>query len=619
MAEDDKGTTEKPTKAEEGTAEENKKKPAFDDLLKFGRYTKFLTIVFFLLLTTQSLQLLFMSFAGAGPRVTDVTCNGTRPPEITKEVMSELVKVCDMVEEIEKKTGVICEISRSYKYGAIHKSFGVECNPNAVMYSSSFQHSGLIFGTLISGYFANRYGRKYTLMGDLALLSFFLVISAFSPNIIFFTILRFIVMMCAAGSHNVCHLFIIENLPPKWRSIIPTYLSYPVGFFMTAVLANFCGDWVTLTYVSAAFTILPIILMGFAVETPSFLFGKGNVMAPKKKQDVKLESQEGDSTEAFLKKKGIECRKKARDAAQKCDTFFFTKKSVDFDEKWRAAAIQQRINEIASRMAAEDSKEEKSSGLFSSPLFKDKRLVCFTTILAFCIITLSTTTYGVLMGMGGVPGAIWVNVALSAVLSYLCNWLAIAAELICGKLKHPMWAGRRQLHIGFAGLTLLLLLCLLSVDVSGKATPGSGVWETVVRFLAWAIVGTCTELYIVHHVQSSETFPTPVRAVGCSIVQTASRLGNAFGPLLLITKKYHSSIPYVIMAALFTLELLIYIHYSFGLCGRKTEEQAVIRETKGKPKPEFMQSESQGKSFNDYVKEVKMTDEDLAEFDDTSA
>lgn len=64
MAEDDKGTTEKPTKAEEGTAEENKKKPAFDDLLKFGRYTKFLTIVFFLLLTTQSLQLLFMSFAG---------------------------------------------------------------------------------------------------------------------------------------------------------------------------------------------------------------------------------------------------------------------------------------------------------------------------------------------------------------------------------------------------------------------------------------------------------------------------------------------------------------------------------------------------------------------------
>lgn len=92
------------------------------------------------------------------------------------------------------------------------------------------------------------------------------------------------------------------------------------------------------------------LFFSFAVETPSFLFGKGNVMAPKKKQDVKLESQEGDSTEAFLKKKGIECRKKARDAAQKCDTFFFTKKSVDFDEKWRAAAIQQRINEIASRM-----------------------------------------------------------------------------------------------------------------------------------------------------------------------------------------------------------------------------------------------------------------------------
>lgn len=89
--------------------------------------------------------------------------------------------------------------------------------------------------------------------------------------------------------------------------------------------------------------------------------------------------------------------------------------------------------------------------------------------------------------------------------------------------------------------------------------------------------------------------------------------------LIYFQKKYHSSIPYVIMAALFTLELLIYIHYSFGLCGRKTEEQAVIRETKGKPKPEFMQSESQGKSFNDYVKEVKMTDEDLAEFDDTSA
>ena len=95
-------------------------------------------------------------------------------------------------------------------------------------------------------------------------------------------------------------------------------------------------------------------------------------------------------------------------------------------------------------------------------------LLFISVVFFFFSITLSTTTYGVLMGMGGVPGAIWVNVALSAVLSYLCNWLAIAAELICGKLKHPMWAGRRQLHIGFAGLTLLLLLCLLSVDVSGK-------------------------------------------------------------------------------------------------------------------------------------------------------
>ena len=70
------------------------------------------------------------------------------------------------------------------------------------------------------------------------------------------------------------------------------------------------------------------------------------------------------------------------------------------------------------------------------------------------------------------------------------------------------------------------------------------------------------------------------------------------------------------MAILFSLELAIYINYSFGCCHRNTEEESVIRETKGKPKPEFMPSQSA--NFTHYLEKVKLTDEDIAEFDETT-
>uniref|UniRef100_A0A0N5ANV7 MFS domain-containing protein n=1 Tax=Syphacia muris TaxID=451379 RepID=A0A0N5ANV7_9BILA len=595
---------------------EPKRKAAFDDLLKLGRYTKFLILLFYLLLTVQSLQLLFMSFGGAAPKVVDVKCDGARPTQITEESMKNVKQTCEAVEAL-RKQGKNCTITTKYKYGSVHRDFGLECNPNAVTYSSTYQNAGLVIGTAISGFFVNKYGRKYALIGDLTLLLACLLLSSFSTDIVMFTITRFFVMMCTAGSHNICHLFIIENMPPKWRSIIPTYLSYPVGFVSMAIIGHLCGDWKTLTYASAAVTVLPLILMMFAIETPSAIFSQAGMIEGQKKKptDVKLESQEPDATEALLKKKAKACRKRAREAALKCDTFLFSKKSSDFDEKWKAAATQQRLNEIASKMAAGDA-EQAASNSRISPLFKDRRLVCFTLVLSFGIATLSTTTYGVLMALSDIPGEIWVNIIWSAIVSYMCNWIAIGAELICGKINHPLWAGRRQIHIGFALLTLSFIISLLVVDISGYAASGSMFWKWVVRILAWSIIGTCTELYIVFHVQCSETYPTPVRALGCTIVQTSSRLGNSIGAALRLLKGYGSFLPYTIMAALFSSELALYLNYSYGLCGRKTEEQQVIRETKGKPKPEFMASEGKGKNFDEYLEKAKLSDEDLAEFDE---
>lgn len=621
MSDEENNVIDKLTEPTQKITMEPKRKAAFDDLLKFGRYTKYLTVVFFLLLSVQSFQLLFMSFAGAKPVVESVDCGNatwTGLP-VNKDTFGKVADFCKKVDEL-KSQNIVCDLKLKYKYGSVHKTLGVECQPDYVTYSTSIQHSGLIFGTLISGYFANSIGRKKTLIADLCLLATCLVLSTFAKDVVVFTIIRFLIMMCAAGSHNVAHLFIIENLAPKLRSIIPTYLSYPVGFLMTAIVAKFAGDWITLTYANAAITLLPIILLFFVVETPSFLFGRANAIQPAKKTKsaVKLEAAGEDATETLLKQQEKACRRRAKEAALQCDTFLGSRKSPDFEEKWKAAAVQQRINEIASKMAAADSPPPKASCIgrvFSSPLFGDRRLVCFTAILSYCIIVLSTTTYGVLMGISRIPGEIWENIALSAVASYLFNWVAISAELICGKLGHPLWAGRRQLHIGFASATICLLVGLLFLDKSGNATTENPGWQWVLRLLAWSIVGTCTELYIVHHVQSSETFPTPVRAVGCSIVQTCSRLGNAFGPLVNVTRERLAYLPSLIMVTIFTSELLLYINYSFGLCGRKTEEQAVIRETKGKPKPEFMPSA--GKNFNDYLDSVKLTEDDLAEFDES--
>uniref|UniRef100_A0A0N5ATX3 MFS domain-containing protein n=1 Tax=Syphacia muris TaxID=451379 RepID=A0A0N5ATX3_9BILA len=522
------------------------KRPAFDDLLKFSRYTVYITALYTFSLLAQSLQLLFMSFGGAQPIFNSITCTNV-PSDVTLTQLTTK-QACQIASDAHKLYNGSCKLNFVYKYGSVFHDFDVECNPDVIRISTSVQNAGLIAGTLISGYFANKYGRIKTYAATLLLLTISVIASSFSTSVLYFTVIRFFVMMFTAGSHNVSHIFVIENLPPNLRSIIPSFISYALAFVMVAVIAHFSSNWRMLTYVSAAVTLIPLFLLIFAIETPSFIFSKANRIKYKTCKNTNNTSGKVQSQNRLGKTynpevsenldKQWKLRREAKLAALSIETFCGASKSLDFERKWRNAAIQQRICEIAT--------ERK--------YFLQKFTVHYGLDACKCI---------------------------SRVQQYL-------------------------------PLPLSAFLVWTSAAFKDKVKPENPALEWVLRGLAWLVLGTANQMYIIHHVQSSETFPTPIRAVGCTIVQTANRFGTAAGPLLLLTRKYGSSVPYLTMTVMFAFEIFLYINYSYGCCNRRSKENAIIRETKGLPKPEFMPSEAE--AFARHLKTVHLEDTEINYF-----
>ncbi len=130
-------------------------------------------------------------------------------------------------------------------------------------------------GALIFGLAADRYGRRITLMIDIALFSALELASGLAPSLAVFLALRFAFGIAMGGEWGVGAALAMETIPPRARGLVSGFLQagYPSGYLLAAlvymVLFGLIG-WRGMFFVGAVPALLVLHIRRNVAESPAF-------------------------------------------------------------------------------------------------------------------------------------------------------------------------------------------------------------------------------------------------------------------------------------------------------------------------------------------------------------
>lgn len=146
-------------------------------------------------------------------------------------------------------------------------------------------------GALIFGWFADKYGRRRPLMIDIGLYSFLELLTAFSPNLTFFLIVRALFGVAMGGEWGLGAALAMESLPAKHRGVFSGLLQegYAVGnllsgftlavFFPLLVTSFGANAWRGMFVIGVIPALLIFYIRSQVPESPAWEAGKGARLA----------------------------------------------------------------------------------------------------------------------------------------------------------------------------------------------------------------------------------------------------------------------------------------------------------------------------------------------------
>ena len=130
-------------------------------------------------------------------------------------------------------------------------------------------------GALAFGLLADRYGRRRTLMFNVAFFSVMELLSGFAPSLTWFLVLRALYGFGMGGEWGVGASLVMETIPPRTRGVLSGILQegYPVGY-LVAALAYKCvfpfGGWRWMFFIGFLPALLVLYIRGSVGESPAW-------------------------------------------------------------------------------------------------------------------------------------------------------------------------------------------------------------------------------------------------------------------------------------------------------------------------------------------------------------
>ncbi len=130
-------------------------------------------------------------------------------------------------------------------------------------------------GALVFGLLADRYGRRPTLMFNVAFFSVMELLSGFAPTLTWLLVLRALFGFGMGGEWGVGASLVMETVPAKSRGILSGILQegYPVGYLLAAVVYRLVypwGGWRWMFVVGSAPALLALYIRSSVEESPAW-------------------------------------------------------------------------------------------------------------------------------------------------------------------------------------------------------------------------------------------------------------------------------------------------------------------------------------------------------------
>lgn len=230
----------------------------------FGKFQKLLTFSFCIMILPATFQILIMYFGALNPdwkcaaNSTVCTSNGTFP--------SSNKDRCSMDRsdwDFDQPIGF-----------SIITQFDIYCDKEWIIhFTTTIFFFAWAVGAVVLGWVADNYGRKIVLFPSVIIVIVIGFISAFSPNIVFFVICRFIIGFFTPGTGVQMVVLLSEFVSTKYRPAAVTlvWFFFSVALCLLGLKAYFIRDWKILFIVNSIPYIFVVLFFKFVPESIRWL------------------------------------------------------------------------------------------------------------------------------------------------------------------------------------------------------------------------------------------------------------------------------------------------------------------------------------------------------------
>lgn len=371
--------------------------------------------------------------------------------------------------------------------------------PNA---SQTLFMLGILIGSIGFGTWADNSGRRSPLVTAVFVQLAAGVATAFVPYFWMFCVLRFITALATGGTLVTSFVLIMELVGEKHRELVNMLYHVPfnLGYVTLPMFAYFYREWRHLQFALSILSILLISYYWLVPESPRWLFTIGRV----------------DDAATILEK-----------AAKQ--------------NKLPIESIRENLNMLAKKRQA--SAVSISRGTIVD-LVRTPNMRMKTFCICFNWFACGLSYFGVAQYVGQSAGNIFVNVAISGLMTLPGNIIPIYTMKVYGRKKT------------LAGASALAGVCMLLVAVF----PQFQVYLASSALIGLGMAFPTTYLY------GGELFPTVVRNIGIGTCSMLARVGSMVAPFVIALTAVQPSLPPIILGIvpLISAFLLVFLPETRG-------------------------------------------------------